>query len=50
MAFALNLDPAYVASHQIARYIGKCLFLPPVAPWLMTRQLGDALPTARAED
>jgi uncharacterized membrane protein AbrB (regulator of aidB expression) len=22
MAFALNLDPAYVAAHQVARYIG----------------------------
>ncbi|HLA02568.1 MAG TPA: hypothetical protein VJ019_07385 [Aestuariivirga sp.] len=23
MAFALNLDPAYVAAYQVARYIGS---------------------------
>jgi uncharacterized membrane protein AbrB (regulator of aidB expression) len=28
MAFALNLDPAYVGSMQIARYIGISLILP----------------------
>lgn len=35
MAFALDLDPAYVAAHQVARYIGICLLLPPIAAWLM---------------
>jgi membrane AbrB-like protein len=50
MAFALNLDPAYVASHQIARYIGMCLLLPPIAAWLMKRKLGGALPAASSED
>lgn len=30
MAFALNLDPAYVAAHQVARYIGLVLLMPAV--------------------
>jgi hypothetical protein len=38
MAFALNLDPAYVAAHQVARYVGLCLVLPPLAAWLIGRQ------------
>jgi membrane AbrB-like protein len=37
MAFALNLDPAYVAAHQVVRYVGICLFLPPLVTWLMRR-------------
>ncbi len=28
LAFVLNLDPAFVASHQLARYIGMVLLLP----------------------
>lgn len=28
LAFALSLDPAYVAAHQVARYIAMVLFLP----------------------
>lgn len=28
MAFALNLDPAYVAAHHIVRYVGLVLFMP----------------------
>jgi hypothetical protein len=28
MAFALGLDPAYVAAHQIARYVGLVLLMP----------------------
>jgi uncharacterized protein len=31
MSFALNLDPAYVAAHQVARYIGLVLVMPGVA-------------------
>jgi membrane AbrB-like protein len=37
MAFALNLDPAYVAAHQVARYLGICIVMPPLAAWLMGR-------------
>jgi membrane AbrB-like protein len=28
LAFALSLDPAYVAAHQVARYVAMVLFLP----------------------
>jgi uncharacterized protein len=35
MAFALNLDPAYVASHQVARYIGMVLFMPTVTAYVL---------------
>jgi len=38
MAFALNLDPAYVAAHQVVRYVGMCLVLPLVVSWLLRRQ------------
>jgi uncharacterized protein len=34
MAFALNLDPAYVGSMQIVRYIGISVLLPLAAKWL----------------
>jgi membrane AbrB-like protein len=37
MAFALNLDPAYVGGMQIARYIGISVLLPPGAKWLERR-------------
>ncbi len=37
MAFALDLDPAYVGVHQIARYIGMVLLMPMVTAWLMQR-------------
>jgi uncharacterized protein len=37
MAFALNLDPAYVAAHQVARYIGMVLFMPAVTAYLLNR-------------
>jgi uncharacterized protein len=33
MAFALNLDPAYVGAMQIARYVGISVFLPIAAKW-----------------
>jgi hypothetical protein len=37
MAFALNLDPAYVAAHQVARYIGMVLLMPAVTAYLLDR-------------
>jgi uncharacterized protein len=37
MAFALNLDPAYVAAHQVARYIGMVLLMPAVAAYVLNR-------------
>jgi uncharacterized protein len=40
MAFALNLDPAYVAAHQIARYIGLVLFMPWIAAYAVGRAEG----------
>jgi len=35
MAFALNLDPAYVAAHQVARYIGLVLLMPAVTGFVL---------------
>jgi uncharacterized protein len=37
MAFALNLDPAYVAAHQIARYVGLVLIMPWIAAHMLRR-------------
>ena len=37
MAFALNLDPAYVAAHQVARYIGLVLLMPIVTGFVLHR-------------
>lgn len=37
MAFALNLDPAYVAAHQVARYIGLVLLMPAVTSLILHR-------------
>lgn len=37
MAFALNLDPAYVGAHQVARYLGIALLLPPIARIVLPR-------------
>jgi uncharacterized protein len=42
MAFALNLDPAYVAAHQVARYVGLVLVMPGVTAYLLDR---DVTPT-----
>jgi membrane AbrB-like protein len=42
MAFALNLDPAYVAAHQVARYIGMVLLMPGVTALMLRRRLGPA--------
>lgn len=46
MAFALNLDPAYVGAHQMARYMGLALLMP-VATAYALRWMGvDAKPVA----
>jgi uncharacterized membrane protein AbrB (regulator of aidB expression) len=37
LAFALDLDPAYVGAHQIARYLGLALTMPWVTGWLVRR-------------
>jgi len=37
MAFALNLDPAYVAAHQVARYIDLVLLMPVVTGFVLHR-------------
>ncbi|MGQ0485242.1 MAG: AbrB family transcriptional regulator [Hyphomicrobiales bacterium] len=37
MAFALDLDPAYVGAHQIARYVGLSLLMPLVAGFILRR-------------
>lgn len=37
MAFALNLDPAYVAAHQVARYISLVLLMPAVTGFVLHR-------------
>jgi uncharacterized protein len=45
IALALNLDPAYVGAHQLARYLGMSLIVPPLAAYLLRRRLpppGDA--------
>ena len=39
MAFALNLDPAYVAAHQVARYIGLVLLMPVVTSFVLHRNV-----------
>ncbi|MBL8905260.1 MAG: AbrB family transcriptional regulator [Rhizobiales bacterium] len=38
MSFALDLDPAYVAAHQVVRYVAICLFLPPVVSIFLRRR------------
>ena len=42
MAFALNLDPAYVGGMQIARYVAISLVLPLVGKWLRQEEKGRA--------
>lgn len=37
MAFALNLDPAYVGAHQMARYVGLALAMPWVTAFVLRR-------------
>ncbi len=41
MAFALNLDPAYVAAHQVARYIGLVLLMPVVTSFMLHRDVAS---------
>jgi uncharacterized protein len=40
MAFALNLDPAYVGGMQFARYVAISLVLPLVGKWLRQEEKG----------
>lgn len=55
LAFSLELDPAYVGAHQMARYIGLALLMP-VATALVLRRMGlhgnvsSATPPSRLED
>ncbi|MGB9141006.1 MAG: AbrB family transcriptional regulator [Aestuariivirga sp.] len=44
MAFALHLDPAYVAAHQVARYIGLVLLMPAMSTYLLNRGLPATRP------
>ena len=37
IAFALNLDPAYVGAHQMARYLGLALLMPMVTAYVLAR-------------
>jgi uncharacterized protein len=37
MAFALNLDPAYVGAHQMARYLGLALLMPMATAYVLAR-------------
>ncbi len=37
MAFALDLDPAYVGAHQMARYLGLALLMPAVTAFVLQR-------------
>jgi membrane AbrB-like protein len=37
MAFSLNLDPAYVGAHQMARYIGLALLMPLATAYVLGR-------------
>jgi membrane AbrB-like protein len=50
MAFALNLDPAYVAAHQIARYIGLVLLMPVVTSFVLHRHVAAGQPVNVEED
>ena len=38
MSFALDLDPAYVAAHQVVRYVVICLVLPPLVTVFLRRR------------
>ena len=42
MAFALNLDPAYVGAHQMARYIGLALLMPAATSYVLRRMGAEA--------
>jgi hypothetical protein len=47
MSFALNLDPAYVAAHQIARYVGIVLLAPPLTAWIFARAAAHTVVSSR---
>lgn len=40
IAFSLNLDPAYVGAHQLARYLGLSLLMPLVSAYVLRRMGG----------
>jgi membrane AbrB-like protein len=40
MAFSLNLDPAYVGAHQMARYLGLALLMPAATAYVLRRMGG----------
>jgi membrane AbrB-like protein len=50
MAFALDLDPAYVAAHQVARYIGLVLLMPAVTRLVLHRNVPAPQPANVEED
>lgn len=41
LAFSLDLDPAYVGAHQMARYIGLALLMPMVTAYVLKRMNVD---------
>lgn len=47
MAFSLNLDPAYVGAHQMARYLGLALLMPAVTAYVLRRMGAHAAVTSR---
>jgi membrane AbrB-like protein len=38
IALALDLDPAYVGAHQLARYLAMSVVIPPITAWLLRRR------------
>lgn len=40
LAFMIGLDPAFVGTHHLARFILIALLLPVAAPWLMKQETG----------
>lgn len=50
IAFALNLDPAYVGAHQMARYLGLALLMPVATSFVLARMAawGRASPQTAA--
>lgn len=50
MAFALDLDPAYVGAHQIVRYAGMVVLMPVITAFLLGRINGFAARPRRLED
>jgi len=55
MAFSLNLDPAYVGAHQMARYLGLALLMPAATAYVLRRmgvhaEVTSAAAPSRLED